>query len=89
MNLKINLINVIQALVKLKNQNEDTLNAQYFAMSQNKFNPDENFNENDIRGTKQNESPLMKIVRDSNQLSTSKVMSSNNLDLFNGNITIA
>lgn len=31
----------------------------------------------------------MKIVRESNQQASSKIMSSNNLDLFNGNVTIA
>eukprot|EP00347_Sterkiella_histriomuscorum_P020422 403337867 len=77
------------SLVKLKTQQtEESMNSQYFAMNQVKFNDDQIFNEADQRSLKQNESPLMKVVRETNLQPNSKVMSSNNLDLFNGNLTI-
>lgn len=74
------------------NNPDDSLNSHYFAMSSGKFNM--NDYQLEARELRENESPLMKIVRESQfQSGGAKIaMSSNNLELITGgvsNLTIA
>ena len=66
---------------------DDSLNSHYFAMSSGKFNM--NDYQLDARELRENESPLMKIVRESQfQSGSSKIaMSSNNLELITGGVS--
>lgn len=57
-------------------------------MSQNKISQHE-ISDSDSKFNRDNESPLLKIVNGQNIHPSSKIMSSNNLELMNGNFTLA